>query len=55
MLAASIEPKDALSNAPSETRPDQTPFDSSSPQSFEQDREEQPQWICLSGMHTVIP
>jgi hypothetical protein len=37
-----------------ETRPE-TPFDSTSPQHFEQDREEQSQWICLSdGMHTVI-
>jgi hypothetical protein len=37
-----------------ETRSEQNPFDSSSPQSFEQDREEQLQWICLSAMH-VIP
>jgi hypothetical protein len=32
-----------------ETRPEQTPFDSSSPQSIEQGRLEQPQWICLSS------
>jgi hypothetical protein len=37
-----------------ETRPEKTPFDSSGPQSFVLDHGEQPQWICLSGMHTVI-
>jgi hypothetical protein len=37
-----------------ETRSEQTPFDSSSPQSFEQDYKKQLKWICLSGMHTMI-
>jgi hypothetical protein len=51
-LAASIEPTThyQMLHLYPETRPEQTPFDSSFPQSFEQDREKQPQWICLSGI-----